>query len=631
VAVVGRSLRNANHLNSAALVLARALDGLADEPFTVLNTKSAELKWDHRQLGWDDGAHMTAARPTSHEDQRKMPPPTSPTEPPDALVAPALAAIASGNFTGAVQSLEQTISVSPRLASAHEMLGRLSLGVLDDYPRALRHIEISYRLYREAGNLTAAARAAIELAQVESANGNAPGVRGWLSRAKRLLDDIGPCVEEGYYRIAIMGCEVPNVTELYDSADRALEVARAFRDTNLEVRALADSGLALISLGRTADGLARLDEALTAVVSGEVPDMVTCGFTCCAVLSACALIGDIDRVTRLIASMQRVASERFGGFQTPILTSHCHLTYGRVLSEAGRWSEAEVELRRAVEVSVSASHRSAAMAGLAELRIHQNRTAEAAVLLRGWEDRLETAPAQAQLHEASGELDLAASILRWALGRQETNLVISAPLWAHLVEVECRRDVDKAADAAARLESVAGSLVSPGIHALALLSLGRVQAARGEDATANLFAALSRLGEEEQPRLRAEIHVALAESEAKRDVAAATTQARAGLAIFERLGARRDADRVAALLRSFGVTVRAAADASGRQGLEMLSPRERDVVPLLAEGLSNAAIAKRLFVTPKTVEHHVTNILARLGLRTRTEVAAWLHRMAVES
>jgi len=55
------------------------------------------------------------------------------------------------------------------------------------------------------------------------------------------------------------------------------------------------------------------------------------------------------------------------------------------------------------------------------------------------------------------------------------------------------------------------------------------------------------------------------------------------------------------------------------------------VVPLLAEGLSNAAIAKRLFVTPKTVEHHVTNILARLGLRTRTEVAAWLHRMAVES
>jgi DNA-binding NarL/FixJ family response regulator len=47
--------------------------------------------------------------------------------------------------------------------------------------------------------------------------------------------------------------------------------------------------------------------------------------------------------------------------------------------------------------------------------------------------------------------------------------------------------------------------------------------------------------------------------------------------------------------------------------------------------LSNADIGKRLFVTPKTVEHHVTNILGRLGLRTRTEVAAWVHRTAGES
>jgi DNA-binding NarL/FixJ family response regulator len=58
----------------------------------------------------------------------------------------------------------------------------------------------------------------------------------------------------------------------------------------------------------------------------------------------------------------------------------------------------------------------------------------------------------------------------------------------------------------------------------------------------------------------------------------------------------------------------------------MLSRREREVVPLLAVGLSNAEIAKQLFITPKTVEHHVTNILGRLGLRTRTEVAAWAHR-----
>jgi DNA-binding CsgD family transcriptional regulator/tetratricopeptide (TPR) repeat protein len=546
--------------------------------------------------------------------------------PAPALLSPAFAAFSIGDFRGAARALEEVVSAAPDLALAHEMLGGLSLGVLDDYPRALRHLEISYRLYREGADLPAAARAAIALAQVDATSGNRAGARGWVGRAKRLIGEIGPCVEEGYYRIAMMGCEVPDVTELETSAARALEVARTFHDTNLEIRALAESGLALISLGRTADGLARLDEALAAVISGEVPDFITCGFTCCAVVSACALLGDIDRLTRLIESLRRVATDRFNAYQSPILTSHCHQTYGRMLSEAGRWDEAEVELRRAVEVSVCAGHRASAMAGLADLRIHQNRTAEAIVLLRGWEDRLETAPAQAKLHDARDELDLAVSILRWALREEETNLVASAPLWAHLVEIECRRDLPAADEAAAQLESIAGSLVSPGIHALARLSRGRVQTARGEDSVATLQGALRDLGDDERPRLRAEIHIALAEAEQGRDVAAATTQARAGLAIFERLGARRDADRAAALLRSLGVSVRVGADAAGRRGLDMLSRREREVVPLLAEGLSNAEIAKQLFITPKTVEHHVTNILGRLGLRTRTEVAAWAHR-----
>lgn len=546
--------------------------------------------------------------------------------PVQALLSPAFAALSIGDFRGAATALEQAVSTAPDLASAHEMLGGLSLGVLDDYPRALRHLEISYRLYREGGDLPAAARAAIALAQVDATSGNGAGARGWLGRAKRLIDDIGPCVEEGYYRIAMMGCEVPDVTELEASAARALEVARTFHDTNLEIRALAESGLALISLGRTADGLERLDEALAAVISGEVPDFVTCGFTCCAVVSACALLGDIDRLTRLIESLRRVASDRFNAYQSPILTSHCHQTYGRMLSEAGRWDEAEVELRRAVEVSVCAGHRASAMAGLAELRIHQNRTAEAVVLLRGWEDRLETAPAQAKLHDARDEPDLAVSILHWALRQQETNLVASAPLLAHLVEIECRRDLVAADDSAARLESIAGSLSSPGIRSLARLSRGRVQTARGEDSVATLQEAFRDLGVDQRPRLRAEIHVALAEAQQATDVAAATMQARAGLAIFERLGARRDVDRTAFLLRSLGVSVRVGADAAGRRGFDMLSRRERDVVPLLAEGLSNAEIAKQLYITPKTVEHHVTNILGRLGLRTRTEVAAWAHR-----
>ena len=57
--------------------------------------------------------------------------------------------------------------------------------------------------------------------------------------------------------------------------------------------------------------------------------------------------------------------------------------------------------------------------------------------------------------------------------------------------------------------------------------------------------------------------------------------------------------------------------------LDVLSPREREVLPLLAKGLSNPAIAQRLVITPKTAEHHVSSILSKLGLRNRAEAATF--------
>jgi len=472
------------------------------------------------------------------------------------------------------------VSTAPDLAPAHELLGVLFFGALDDYPRARHHLERSYRLYRRAGDLRGSVRSAIALAQVDATSGNRPGVQGWLARAGRLIAEIGPCVEEGYYLIAIMGCEVADVAQLEAGAERALELARAFGDPDLEVRALAESGLALISLGRTRDGLHRLDEALAAVISGEVHDLVTGGLTCCAVVTACERLGDIDRVTHLVDSLRRMAEDRFHSFKSPILTSHCSQAYGGMLCEAGRWQEAEVELQRALTLNNCAGHQAAAAGRLAELRIQQNRLPEAAELLAGWEDRLEAAAPLARLHDTCDELDLAASTLRRAIREQESNLVISAPLLAHLVEVEGRRgELAAAGEAAARLEAIAGTLASSMVRALALLSRGRVQMAQGEDAEASLVAALRALSDTERPRLRGEIHLALAAAKRGRDLPAATIEARAGLAVFERLGSRRDVDRAAALLRSLGVSVRAGAAADPGRALGVLSRREREVVP----------------------------------------------------
>jgi DNA-binding NarL/FixJ family response regulator len=52
-----------------------------------------------------------------------------------------------------------------------------------------------------------------------------------------------------------------------------------------------------------------------------------------------------------------------------------------------------------------------------------------------------------------------------------------------------------------------------------------------------------------------------------------------------------------------------------------LTTREAEILALLAEGLPNAAIAERLSLSPKTVDHHVSSILGKLGVRSRTEAA----------
>jgi DNA-binding NarL/FixJ family response regulator len=62
------------------------------------------------------------------------------------------------------------------------------------------------------------------------------------------------------------------------------------------------------------------------------------------------------------------------------------------------------------------------------------------------------------------------------------------------------------------------------------------------------------------------------------------------------------------------------------QTLGGLTTREREVLALLAEGLSNREIAARLFITPKTVEHHVGHLLTKLDLKRRGEAAAFAAR-----
>jgi DNA-binding NarL/FixJ family response regulator len=103
----------------------------------------------------------------------------------------------------------------------------------------------------------------------------------------------------------------------------------------------------------------------------------------------------------------------------------------------------------------------------------------------------------------------------------------------------------------------------------------------------------------------------------------ALVEARAALDAFDRLQAARAADEAAAVLRLLGVR-----SASSKKTAGLLTKREAEVLELLGRGLSNPDISDRLFISRKTVEHHVANVLAKLGLRSRAEAAAYAARTA---
>ncbi len=69
--------------------------------------------------------------------------------------------------------------------------------------------------------------------------------------------------------------------------------------------------------------------------------------------------------------------------------------------------------------------------------------------------------------------------------------------------------------------------------------------------------------------------------------------------------------------------------AATRENPAGLTAREVEVLALVAEGLRNADIAERLFLSEKTVGHHVSAILRKLGVRTRGEASAEAHRIGL--
>ncbi len=229
----------------------------------------------------------------------------------------------------------------------------------------------------------------------------------------------------------------------------------------------------------------------------------------------------------------------------------------------------------------------------------------------------------AALHLARGHVALGRDVIERALDEIDLSSTAAAPLLALLVDVHLgANSIDDAAIAAENLAVCAGAHPGHYLVAVAALARGRVCLAAGTgDLQACLREALAGFARAQMPMEVAHSRLELATALLTERPEVAMSEARAALEAFERLQAARSVDEAAAVLRLLGVRT-----ATNRGAGGLLSKREAEVLDLIGHGLSNPEISERLFISPKTVEHHVGNILSKLGLRSRGHSAAFSTR-----
>jgi DNA-binding CsgD family transcriptional regulator len=488
-----------------------------------------------------------------------------------------------------------------------------------DYDSAIELKELAFAAYRRRGKQVEASDIARLLAFLHGTfHGNFAVASGWMGRAESLLDGVEECAAHGWLILdRAPFSRNPSERETYAAA--ALAIARRFSDADLEFEALALLGEAYVAAGRTDEGMKLLDQAMAAVATGEVTGHGVVGEIYCRLLSACEHAGDVRR-----------AEEWMGRADDYVVWEHfvrptCKTHYGGILVTLGRWDEAEAELLEALRAFERGyrGDRVYPLVRLADLRVRQGRYEEAERLMEGVEWHPTARHAAATIALARGELGLAEELAQLCLEGGDPADVGCAPVLELLVEVQLAGDDLAAATATLeQLATLADDSDEDRAGAFAELATGRVRAAeRDERAPAHLKGAVERLSGLDLPLEAARAQLELAGALASSAPEAAAAEARLALAAFERIGAARHADAASSLLRQLG--------ASGRpfpRGYGELTKRETEVLSLLAEGLSNAEIAERLYISRRTAEHHVASILSKLRLRSRAEAAAYALR-----
>jgi LuxR family transcriptional regulator, maltose regulon positive regulatory protein len=496
---------------------------------------------------------------------------------------------------------------------------------LEDIDACIDARERAYLAYRDAGDDRAATRMALWLSDDHADLRGEPAVaEGWFSRAARLAADLEPCPEQGW--LAVFEAHDALSRDDLDLARRraadAAEVGRQHSQVDLEMFAVATSGVANLRMGEVEVGLRQLSEAATAALAGEYENLVSASWSCCLLIAACEDRRDYDRGAQWceqIAAFSERAHARF-------LRGVCNAHYGAILTWRGRLRDAETVLLSAARSLTGRrpTWRPEALVRLGELRRLQGQQTEAINLFEaaGAHPLAQRGLAAVRLDQGdpAGARDLLERMLRQLPPERGTRRSDALEL---LVRVELALgELESARTYAEELRSIVGPVGTKALRAAASVAAGRVALASGDNERAcdRFEDAIDLLLRDQAALEAAAVRVELAAAlEAVGRPEAAVREARTALATLQEVHPVERERATAILERCRG----------GDLGTDTLTTRQVEVLRLIADGLADHEIAERLVLSEHTVHRHVANIYTRLGCSTRAAAVACAIRLGI--
>ncbi|HEY2898092.1 MAG TPA: LuxR C-terminal-related transcriptional regulator [Gemmatimonadaceae bacterium] len=504
-----------------------------------------------------------------------------------------------------------------RLATAAQMLGR------EDEATGLwsrAHTE-----YLARGDRRQAVRCAYWLIVPMLFRGEMALAGGWIARSQRLLEDEpAECAEHGYLSCAI-ALRAVRENHLPLALERFVDAVRIGSDSvdaDLLAQARHGEGRALIRIGESARGAALLDEVMATVISGALSPLVA-GAIYCSVLEACQEMYDVRRAQEWTDAMTTWCALQPEGLG---FRGQCLVHRAELLQLHGAWSGASDEAKRARDRFLRPpTHRAIGLAyyRIAELYRLRGELMDAEEGYRqASQAGLDPQPGLALLRLAQRQPSVARTAITRALGEaRETQR--RARLLPAFIEISiATSDVAQARAAADELAALAAKRDAPALRATSAHASGEVMLAEGDArgalvALREAFTIWQRL---DAPYDAARARVLIARAcRALGDVDGAAMELASAQQTLAELGAGPDLKHAEELSRELG---------AGSEEDE-LTPRETEVLRLVATGKTNRAIAASLGISEKTIARHVSNIFMKLGLANRAAATAYAYEHGV--